>query len=185
MLPKQFTALTSAADGILREIITDCDVSLPCPENVSPLQVTKVHTKALWDTGATNCCITKTLADAMGLKPMGLTKVSYGNQEADSNVYFINLHLPNAVNLRNVTVTECYSKDDAFGIIIGMEIITIGDFAITNVAGKTTFSYRVPSIETINYVDVANQLRMASYNRGRNKQCGCGSGKKFKNCHGK
>lgn len=127
----------------------------------------------------------KRTAESLGLKPIRITKVIYGDQEADSNVYLVNLHLPNGINIRAVEVTECYSKNDNFGVIIGMQIICLGDFAITNVDNKTTFSYRFPSIETIDYAKIAEHLTKASYNLGRNKPCGCGSGEKYKNCHGK
>lgn len=33
-----------------------------------------------------------------------------------------------------------------------MDIISKGDFAITNVDGKTVFSFRIPSVETIDFV---------------------------------
>ena len=37
-------------------------------------------------------------------------------------------------------------------VLLGMDIITIGDFSITNQAGNTVFSFRVPSQHTIDYV---------------------------------
>ena len=81
---------------------------------------------------------------------------------------------------------------NGFDVLIGMDIITLGDFSITNVGGKTIFSFRVPSTETIDYVQQDNQKRMSSHSPyiapkapGRNDPCPCGSGKKFKNCHGK
>jgi predicted aspartyl protease len=184
MLPPNFTALSTKALGILREIITDCEVSAPCPTTVSPLDIDKIKTKALWDTGATNCCITKKTADSLNLKPIRITKVCYGDQETDSNVYLVNLHLPNHLNIRAVEATECYSKNDSFGLIIGMEVICLGDFSITNVNNKTTFSFRFPSIETIDYCKLAEELKQTTNRLGRNQPCYCGSGKKYKKCHG-
>lgn len=76
-----------------------------------------------------------------------------------------------------------------------MDIITRGDFAITNVNGKTTFSFRFPSIGTIDFVDEGQKMEKAQTKGtaaikkekkvGRNDPCPCGSGKKYKNCHGK
>ncbi len=37
-------------------------------------------------------------------------------------------------------------------ILIGMDIITLGDFAITNYNNKTVFSFRFPSSEVIDFV---------------------------------
>ena len=72
-------------------------------------------------------------------------------------------------------------------LLIGMDIITIGDFSISNVGGNTTFSFRVPSIKTVDFVDESQKLKAAQSQGnkiGRNYPCPCGSGKKYKVCHG-
>ena len=38
-----------------------------------------------------------------------------------------------------------------FDILIGMDIINRGDFAVTNRNGKTMFSYRYPSMAAIDF----------------------------------
>ena len=43
--------------------------------------------------------------------------------------------------------------------LIGMDIITLGDFSVTNLNEKTTFSFRYPSCETINYVEEAKRIQ--------------------------
>jgi uncharacterized protein YchJ len=75
-------------------------------------------------------------------------------------------------------------------VLIGMDIITRGDFAVTNSDGRTTFSYRWPSTKRIDFVKEIKQGKeplppRASRKVGRNDPCPCGSGKKFKNCCGK
>lgn len=79
-------------------------------------------------------------------------------------------------------------------MLIGMDVISKGDFAVTNVGGITTFSFRIPSQETIDYVQQDNQANAKAQlvadavrhkKVGRNDPCPCGSGKKYKNCHGK
>jgi len=71
-------------------------------------------------------------------------------------------------------------------VLIGMDIIGLGDFAVTNKDGKTVFSYRMPSMECIDFV---KQKRSGSITPsppvGRNAPCPCGSGKKYKKCCGK
>jgi hypothetical protein len=37
-------------------------------------------------------------------------------------------------------------------VLIGMDVITTGDLAITNHNGKTTFSFRAPACEEIDFV---------------------------------
>lgn len=44
-------------------------------------------------------------------------------------------------------------------MLIGMDVICQGDFAITNVGGVTTFSFCVPSMETIDYVQRIAEMR--------------------------
>lgn len=70
-----------------------------------------------------------------------------------------------------------------FEVIVGMDVIAQGDFSITSVDGKTCVSYRYPSIKEIDYVAEAERIRYAGV--GRNDPCPCGSGEKFKKCHGK
>lgn len=75
-----------------------------------------------------------------------------------------------------------------FDLLIGMDIITTGDFSITNVGGKTIFSFRVPSIKELDYVKESKSptpIVSAQPKISRNDPCYCGSGKKYKQCHGK
>ena len=39
------------------------------------------------------------------------------------------------------------------GVLIGMDIITSGDFSVSNYNGKTVFTFRTPSQERIDYVN--------------------------------
>jgi len=61
-----------------------------------------------------------------------------------------------------------------------MDIITKGDFSISNFNGLTTLSFRCPSQEKIDFVSIINKASAI----GRNEPCPCGSGKKYKKCHG-
>ncbi len=42
---------------------------------------------------------------------------------------------------------------DSVDVLIGMDVIGLGDFSITNKDGKTTFSFREPSMEEIDYTE--------------------------------
>ena len=95
------------------------------------------------------------------------------------NVYAINLFLPNQVAFNFVKVTEGILND--FDLLIGMNIITMGDFSITNVGGNTIFSFRVPSVKEVDLV-TERQTPAVSTKVGRNSLCPCGSGKKYKQC---
>lgn len=196
------TAFTLTQDGLLREIITDCKVSLPFnPRIAGPF--TKhpplIDVKALWDTGATNCAITKNLVDKLGLLPFDKVEVHHGNGKTLKEVYKINIILPGDVGFSYLNVTQCESTAGAFDIIIGMEVITQGDFAITNVGEKSMVSFRIPSRVSIDFndgetivttpdkekVEVKDVGKHIPKNTPRNAPCPCGSGKKYKHCHGK
>ena len=82
------------------------------------------------------------------------------------------------------------SDDGRVGLLLGMNVISKGDFIVTNHSGHTTMTFRVPSLESIDFVG-----ELEEYNRIRRiydiqkkkgiEKCPCKSGKDFKNCHGK
>jgi predicted aspartyl protease len=187
----RINVFTTIFNGLAREIINNCGISLPfdgrlntgeTPPKVSPV-------KALWDTGATGSAITPAVAKSLGLIPTTKANVQHADGISLQNVYLVNIYLPNNVVVPFVKVTECKNFIGNFDIIIGMDIISIGDFAITNVGQKTTFSFRIPSLKTIDYVkefnDIYHKPTILGKKLGRNDPCDCGSGLKYKNCHGK
>jgi predicted aspartyl protease len=184
-------AFTVHHNGIAREIIIDCGVSLPFDPNVNKGQKEPEikNTKALWDTGATGSAITQKAANELGLKPIRKALVHTAGGPISQNVYLVNIYLPNKVLINYVTVTECAAVEGKFDLLIGMDIITLGDFSITNVDSKTIVSFRYPSLKTIDYVNEINLQNhtpaVAQKKVGRNDPCPCGSGKKYKYCHGK
>jgi hypothetical protein len=70
--------------------------------------------------------------------------------------YLIGIRLDRTIitDLR-ATLAELEGAD----VLIGMDVITLGDFAVTNENGTTTFSFRIPSLHTVDYVDEANRNR--------------------------
>lgn len=122
-----------------------------------------------------------------------MTKVSTVGGVFEVNKYVLGLKLPNKLSIENVMVTAG-KLDKNTDFLIGMDIITLGDFSITNVNGKTTFSFRYPSCERINYVEDAKrlqkkelkkQLKNAENEIKKGGKCSCGSGKLYRYCHGR
>ena len=71
--------------------------------------------------------------------------------------YLINVILPNRVGIGTLRVTEvAISQAD---VLIGMDVIRHGDLAISNYNGRTIFSFRVPSIEEIDFVREINTTK--------------------------
>jgi uncharacterized protein YchJ len=93
--------------------------------------------------------------------------------------------LPNKVIIPDIKVLS--GDFQGYDIIIGMDIITLGDFALTNFEGKTKCSFRMPSMMEIDFVKKSHIETYISDDgkQGRNSKCHCGSGKKYKNCCGK
>jgi hypothetical protein len=175
-------ALTSNYTGITDAIVTAVEV-----KNIENNKTTE--TIGIWDTGATNSVITKSIAQKLGLIPISVAKVRGVHGVQDVNVYFANITLNNKNISISTFVTECeeLSEDNSVGMLIGMNIITRGDFAVTNYLGNTTMSFRVPSLQKIDFVtDINKKQQVVKYNvTGRNDPCPCGSSKKYKHCCGK
>jgi hypothetical protein len=120
--------------------------------------------------------------------------IIYWNIDAYAMVYQpflayipINILLPNSVGFAALRVTEGDLPD--FDVLIGMDIIVRGDFAISQSTGKTKFTFQMPSTHDFdfhkeNYQETHTPV-IAPKQPGRNAPCSCGSGKKFKHCCGK
>jgi hypothetical protein len=70
--------------------------------------------------------------------------------------------LPSNVAINNVRVTE-FLDNGNFEILIGMEIITIGDFAISNKDKKTIVSFRTPPSD--NPIDFVREIDESDINQ--------------------
>ena len=172
-------ALSKNYKVISNQIVTDIEIKDPSSSK-------SIKTMAIWDTGATNSVITEKIASDLGLVTIGVGTVIGVHGTKDVNKYFVNITLNNKSVSLDLPVTECSSlvTDESIGALIGMDIINIGDFAITNYQGKTTMSFRRPSLQEIDFVKGINHSTTLINPKppSRNDLCHCGSGKKFKHC---
>ena len=188
---RNFTAFTKEEKGILNVLKTQVAIIIDKKINPNYTRMKDSYT-AIWDTGATNTVISEELAHNLNLTSIGKASVSTAGGIIEVNKYVLGLKLPNNLQIQNVMVTA--GKLNGTDFLIGMDIITLGDFAVTNLNGKTTFSFRYPSCETINYVKQAKELQRKELQK-RLKQmekeikkggkCPCGSGRQYRYCHGK
>jgi hypothetical protein len=96
----------------------------------------------------------------------------------------VNLYLPNQVRVLKVLVAE--GIPGGADMLIGMDIIGLGDFAVSNYNNKTVFSFRMPSMDTIDFCKSSHIMpARRKSTAGRNDLCPCGSGKKYKMCCGR
>lgn len=110
---------------------------------------------AIWDTGATNSVIDKKVASDLGLIPCGISKAFNTNGSAMVNQYMVNIVLPNEIMVYMVPVTE--GMLNGADVLIGMDIIGLGDFAITHKHGGTVFSFQMPSTHEYDFVKELRQ----------------------------
>jgi hypothetical protein len=188
----EFGATSLYFNGISRQLITPVGLTIafdtalydgkPCPYKIN-------NKKGLWDTGATGSVLTAAVVSELGLIPTGSTMVVTAGGTEQTNTYLVNIYLPNYVCVPGVPVSETKHIVGDFDVIIGMDIISKGDFAVTNYNSKTCMSFRIPSIQKIDYVIEANKITYAGVNKYEFCPCGAkdSNGKRirFNECHGK
>ena len=170
----QHHAFTTKYNGRARVLFNKVNVCLPVtPEEAQTQRVEFREYVAIWDTGATHSAITKKVVDDLKLQPTGVRETRHAGGKSLNNTYLVNIVLPDGVMVPHVRVTEVHlipddnvSDDKQPQLLIGMDIIGFGDFAVTNVNGKTTFSFRIPSVREIDFVpDVQESNVMEGGNR--------------------
>lgn len=135
-----------------------CEVGVLAGSVTNPEENKKsTSVRAIWDTGATASVITSKVAKALSLVPVGMTEVHTAGGVRMCNVYIVDLMLPNEVFIPNVQVTE--ADMTANDVLIGMDIITLGDFALTNFGGKTRFTFSIPSTRVIDFVQEGQAMK--------------------------
>jgi len=104
----------------------------------------------IWDTGASGTVITQNVVQQLGLQPTGQKQVNAANGVYIANTYLVNVVLPSDIHVQHVEVTE--GQLGGADVLIGMDIITLGDFSITNMGGTTVMSFRTPSCAEVDFV---------------------------------
>jgi len=140
--PRALT-LRTAGGGITRVLITNVHVHITGTHQFLPID-------AIWDTGATGTAITTKVVERLGLIPTGMATVSTANGMALQNTHTVDIGLPNGVIIKGIVATQVDALLGA-DALIGMDIITLGDFSITNFKGNTCMSFRMPSLHELDY----------------------------------
>ena len=134
---------------------------IPVSSSNEAIRNIPVKIKALWDTGATLTAIKPKLRDQLQLSMVrtgSTAKIAGlgGLFDADYTVLTLRLRENFEINWCPVYVLD-YSVD--VDIIIGMDIIGMGDFAVCNTNNKTSFSFILPSLPNkIDFTEKAKQL---------------------------
>ena len=165
----------------MRALTNECGITAaydPSDNTLNPPTVQRFV--AIWDTGATDCVITQRIVDALQLQPTGMVEIHGVHGKQDCPTYIVNIYLPNHVAFAGVRVTLGVLSDA--DMLIGMNIITRGDFAVTNKGGVTKFSFRVPSEVHLDFVKEQN---LRAKREGNSERGGTKGQKRPPKRHGK
>src|ERR1019366_7351975 len=121
------------------------------PAFLPPTQPQGRKYKALYDTGATHSAASPKLVADLQLASIGATNVGVGGGTLTTTGHLVNIGLPNRVMFPMIRVAKMILHRD-IDVIIGMDILGLGDFTVTNHQGKTTFSYCCPSRREVDFV---------------------------------
>jgi hypothetical protein len=117
-----------------------------------------LSTNALWDTGASMSAITPEIKDKLKVTPVDKKTIAGIHSTQVVDVVLVTVELPNSVIKKNIKVAVCNITSNV-GMIIGMDIISLGDFALSNGDGQTLLSFAVPPFqEKIDFSKKQNKL---------------------------
>ena len=101
----------------------------------------KIVCDAIWDTGANASAISLSTARKLGLMPVQTAFFTTANGRCEMPMYMVDMILPNGHEIKDVMVSGLnLSICDA---LVGMDIITQGDFHLTN-DGHTVVKFVIP-----------------------------------------
>ena len=151
-------AFSMSYDRLIYDLIAPVKI---LPLLSQPPRSNTVATNALWDTGSQITCIKPGMSNKLSLRSYGaddhITLSGIGGSTTAS-ITVINLFLtPNfVIESCPVYVIDFPGNAD---VLIGMDIISMGDFVVCNADGKTSFSFAVPPFaDRINLADKADAV---------------------------
>lgn len=131
--------VTASGEELNRQIITEGYVFTVDANG----ETKSVKTRMLWDTGATNSQITREVAEALKLKPLGDKTSSNAGGKKDVAIYKARLYLSGSLHTGNdIYLAECYGGN-RFDCVIGMDIISQGTFTISGQGAERTMIFEI------------------------------------------
>lgn len=99
---------------------------------------------ALWDTGSTESLISEKIVKM--IEPILKNKSKYVTKDTviESETYAVSLSLSDEITFRDVLMKKADLFDKNVDIVIGMDIISRGDFEIRNYNNLVEFAFRIP-----------------------------------------
>lgn len=106
---------------------------------------------AQWDCGATTSVISSQLAEKLGLTPCGKSELKGTTSAIVSCEYNIELVLSSGASFELKVNSSDEISGSGIDMLIGMDVIQYGDFAVSTYNGETCFSFRIPSMGLIDF----------------------------------
>jgi hypothetical protein len=176
-IPSAFSAYYPSLARQLTSEIFVANSMLLDKSKLDPETAGAIKYNAIWDTGATTTAISQRIVDELKLPVVSRGSTNTAGGAIPTTGHLIDIWLPNRFVVSNCVASCVNLKILGVDALIGMDVISQGDFSVSNFNGKTIMSFRMPSLEDVDYVKQGEP--------GRNALCPCGSGKKYKHCHGK
>ena len=151
-MPK--SALTIIGNGRVNEFQSECIVSEGFDPSTEARFPQFLKYNGLWDTGASHSAISDRVVEVLRLKPIGKSTVVHAAGQHLVDLFMINLVLPDSIAFPMITVSKLVLTGT--DILIGMDIINQGDFAITHRNGNSKMSFAIPSSRDIDFVKENN-----------------------------
>jgi hypothetical protein len=162
--PIEYRAFIKSYGKPVNRLITPAGL-IPISSADKALRNTMVEVQTFWDTGSTLTCMKPRLRDRLRLLMARSDSPKYiagigGVVKADFTIVSILLASNFEIEYCPVHVLDFPSSAD---LLIGMDIIEMGDFAVCNMNNETSFSFIVPPLpERVNFVDSANTANKRS-----------------------
>ena len=152
------------------------------PKQDEPMPDT-TQVKAIWDTGASASCITAPTVAKLQLPQYGQGDWNTAGGKRRTDTYLVSVFLPNKVCIPSLVVGE--GDLGPIEMLVGLDVIRQGDFAVTNHLQKTVCSYRFPAAEHIDFLKHHPRDYHPPGVPSKNRPCPCNSGKLYKRCCGR
>ncbi|GHV77346.1 hypothetical protein AGMMS49942_21670 [Spirochaetia bacterium] len=101
----------------------------------------------MWDTGAQMSAITPYMANLLNLQPIYQTGIGGAHGVNQTDIVVVHLEIPELGAYKDLKVAVCPFNPDPnsdIHMIIGMDLIALGDFVLSNGNDNTLFSFATP-----------------------------------------